>query len=161
MAIALIKAEKEDTATIAKLAEIIWKEHYPSIITDDQINYMLGEMYSGKTLEEQIISGKQLFYLIKHAGKDAGFISVSKTGEQEWMLNKFYILKTERGIGSEVFSNILAILSPKIIRLTVNRQNYKSINFYFKNGFVIEKVADFNIGNGFFMNDFVMIWKKI
>ena len=39
-------------------------------------------------------------------------------------------------------------------------QNYKSINFYFKNGFVIERVADFDIGNNFVMNDFVMIWKR-
>jgi ribosomal protein S18 acetylase RimI-like enzyme len=40
--------------------------------------------------------------------------------------------------------------------LTVNRQNFKAINFYFKNGFVIDEVADFEIGNGFVMNDFVM-----
>jgi hypothetical protein len=46
------------------------------------------------------------------------------------------------------------------MRLTVNRQNYKSINFYFKIGFRIEKCADFPIGNGFVMNDFVMVWRK-
>jgi hypothetical protein len=39
--------------------------------------------------------------------------------------------------------------------------NYKAINFYFKNGFTIEKVADFDIGDGYFMNDFVMIWESI
>jgi hypothetical protein len=44
--------------------------------------------------------------------------------------------------------------------LTVNRKNYKAINFYFKNGFTIKEIADFDIGNGFFMNDFIMI-KKI
>ena len=41
-------------------------------------------------------------------------------------------------------------------KLTVNRQNFKSINFYFKNGFTIESVADFDIGNGYVMNDFIM-----
>ena len=44
----------------------------------------------------------------------------------------------------------------KRITLTVNRQNYKAINFYFKHGFKIKSVDDFDIGNGFFMNDFVM-----
>jgi hypothetical protein len=34
--------------------------------------------------------------------------------------------------------------------------NYKAINFYFKNGFVIESLLDLNIGEGFQMNDFVM-----
>ena len=48
---------------------------------------------------------------------------------------------------------------PQTLRLTVNRQNYKSINFYFKNGFVIEKTADFDIGSGYFMNDFVMVYR--
>ena len=52
------------------------------------------------------------------------------------------------------------MLDPLTVRLTVNRQNFKSVNFYFKNGFTIERVADFDIGNGYVMNDFVMMWKK-
>ena len=43
------------------------------------------------------------------------------------------------------------------IRLTVNRQNFKAINFYFKNGFTIESVEDFDIGESYLMNDFVMV----
>jgi hypothetical protein len=45
----------------------------------------------------------------------------------------------------------------KAMRLQVNRKNYKSINFYFKMGFVIEEVADFDIGDGYLMEDFVMV----
>jgi ribosomal protein S18 acetylase RimI-like enzyme len=43
------------------------------------------------------------------------------------------------------------------LRLQVNRQNYKAINFYFRNGFIIESIADFDIGDGYFMNDFIML----
>jgi ribosomal protein S18 acetylase RimI-like enzyme len=43
------------------------------------------------------------------------------------------------------------------IKLTVNRQNFKAINFYFKNGFTIESVEDFDIGESYLMNDFVMV----
>jgi hypothetical protein len=46
------------------------------------------------------------------------------------------------------------------VRLAVNRKNYKSINFYFKIGFIIDHCMDVAIGNGFYMNDFEMIWKK-
>jgi len=46
------------------------------------------------------------------------------------------------------------------IRLTVNRSNYKTINFYFKFGFIIEEVKDFDIGNNYYMNDFIMIYKR-
>jgi ribosomal protein S18 acetylase RimI-like enzyme len=45
------------------------------------------------------------------------------------------------------------------MRLQVNRKNVKAINFYFKNGFVIEDAKDFDIGSGYFMKDFVMIKK--
>jgi len=45
------------------------------------------------------------------------------------------------------------------LRLQVNRQNYKAVNFYFKMGFIIESVGDFDIGGGYFMNDFVMVRK--
>ena len=43
----------------------------------------------------------------------------------------------------------------KALELQVHRQN-KARNFYEKLGFVIIKEKDFDIGNGFFMNDYVM-----
>ena len=62
------------------------------------------------------------------------------------------------GVGSQLFECVLSdIQAAETIELTVNRQNYKAINFYFKNGFKIKEVADFDIGNGYFMNDFIMI----
>ena len=59
------------------------------------------------------------------------------------------------------FDFILREYVPQEIRLQVNRQNFKAINFYFKAGFKIEKVADFDIGDGYFMNDFIMIWESL
>ena len=52
-------------------------------------------------------------------------------------------------------------LQIKTIRLTVNRKNHIAINYYFKNGFMIEEVKDFDIGDGYEMNDFVMLKKVI
>jgi ribosomal protein S18 acetylase RimI-like enzyme len=42
------------------------------------------------------------------------------------------------------------------IRLTVNRGN-TSVKVYQSFGFEIEEEVDFDIGNGYFMNDFVMV----
>ena len=67
------------------------------------------------------------------------------------------VAEQAKGIGTKLLNHILQTLkNAKTIELTVNRQNYKAINFYFKNGFVIKEVADFDIGNNYFMNDFVM-----
>ena len=77
-----------------------------------------------------------------------------------YFLHKFYIdnQKQRSGIGAELLQYVIStLITPQTIELTVNRQNYKAINFYFKNGFVIKETADFDIGNGYFMNDFIMI----
>ncbi len=156
----LILADIKDIPVLRELADEIWKQHYPPIIGWEQTEFMLHKMYSESSLMEQMQQG-QLFYLIQTDGKANGFLSVSDQGEGHWFLNKYY-LRPEiqgKGLGSFVFHRLLDELHPAEMRLTVNRQNYKSINFYFKNGFVIEKVADFDIGNGFFMNDFVMVRK--
>jgi ribosomal protein S18 acetylase RimI-like enzyme len=61
------------------------------------------------------------------------------------------------GIGAKVFEQILEFVKEnKKISLQVNRKNFKSINFYFKQGFTIEYVKDFEIGNGYLMEDFIM-----
>mgnify|MGYP000869406540 FL=1 len=158
----LKRATYKDIGTISKLAGLIWNQHYPSIIGQKQIDYMLDLMYSPKSLKEQIQIKKHNFFLIEIDSSVVGFISVNSKKKGEWFLNKFYInqLKAKKGIGSKVFDLLLELTNPKKITLTVNRQNYKSINFYFKKGFKIEKVADFEIGKNYVMNDFVMAWRK-
>jgi ribosomal protein S18 acetylase RimI-like enzyme len=151
-----------DISKIYSLAESIWEVHYVPIIGKEQVDFMLQWMYSEHSLKEQMTQKGHSFYLIQKNNEDIGFISVSKGAEA--FIHKFYIHQDfqKEGIGSQVFNQILSILeSPKSIRLTVNRKNYKSINFYFKNGFCIEKVEDFDIGNGYFMNDFVMLWTSV
>ena len=66
-----------------------------------------------------------------------------------------------RGLGAAVFGALLDQYPDALeIRLTVNRQNYKSINFYFKIGFIIESCLDIPIGEGYVMNDFQMLWRR-
>ncbi|HWY10497.1 MAG TPA: GNAT family N-acetyltransferase [Bacteroidia bacterium] len=160
----LIKAKTEDIPVIAQLAKTIWHEHYTSIISMEQINYMLNLMYSDESLKEQMTKKQNDFYLIQHNSKNIGFVAVSKIAEvpHGYFIHKFYLDQTLAGKGSGTLAHneLIKILNPSQLSLTVNRQNFKSINFYFKNGFKIESVADFDIGNGYVMNDFVMVWSK-
>jgi ribosomal protein S18 acetylase RimI-like enzyme len=160
--ITITEAGTADIEMIRKLAEITWNQHYPSIISRSQIDYMLNLMYSKESLTEQLLKKGHIFYLIHQSKSLVGFISVNPEPNAAWFLNKFYIDQTvaARGIGSRAFEELLKIIQPAKITLTVNRQNYKSINFYFKMGFKIDRVADFDIGNGYVMNDFVMVWKR-
>lgn len=154
----LIRAKEEDLKIIADLANVVWNEHYVPIIGKTQVDYMLANIYNLDSLREQIKAKKHDFYLIQNENQNIGFLSVSSENKADYFLHKFYINTSEsnKGIGTQVLELIISILNPKSLTLTVNRQNFKSINFYFKNGFKIESVEDFDIGNGFQMNDFVM-----
>lgn len=159
-----IQATLEDLDKIIVLAHKIWNDHYPEIIGQEQVDYMLKKMYDAESLKQQMQS-KDLFFLAypNENEQPIAFISIKEVESGTFFINKFYVdTQTQRsGVGKQLFEFILKEFNPEVIRLQVNRMNYKAVNFYFKNGFVIEKVADFDIGDGYFMNDFVMIWESI
>lgn len=151
------KAEHSDCKLIYDLALEIWNVHYVPIIGQSQVDYMLLTLYSESALTKQMDEG-QNYTLIYSKDVPIGYFSISKKGEVSF-LHKFYIdsRQQSQGVGTEVMNEIIdQSKGAKSIELTVNRQNFKTINFYFKNGFKIKSVEDFDIGNGYFMNDFVM-----
>ena len=152
-------ATEDDIPLINSLAQKIWRLHYPSIISQEQIEYMLEKMYSPEALKNQMQDG-HCFELCYADDKPIGYCSYSKQDNRNYFLHKMYIgtAQHHKGIGTWFFKQVFEKISGiKNLRLTVNRKNYTAINFYFKNGFIIEEVKDFDIGNGFWMNDFVMV----
>lgn len=159
----LIQAKGTNAPLIREMAEKIWWNHYPAIIGEEQVKYMLGKMYSLESLYSQLEEGKQLFYILMEDERPIGFIGIELLDSESAFIHKFYLLQTKqrKGAGTLAFQLVLNQFPElKEIRLQVNRQNYQAINFYFKIGYVIEKVADFDIGEGYFMNDFIMKWNK-
>ncbi len=149
-------------ALIHQLAQKIWREHYPSIITIEQIEFMLLNRYSSKVIAEGMQNGEE-YFLVYDNDVPVGYSSIERK-DGFYYLHKFYldVAKHRSGIGKELFDYVLSqIDSTKPIKLQVNRTNYKAINFYFKVGFVIQSVGDFDIGGGYFMNDFVMVRKPL
>lgn len=156
----LRKATAADIPQIRNLAEKVWWEHYPDIISNDQIAYMLQQMYSEAALQRQMTEEGQEFWLPEEGGKPLGFLAISPKGEGEYFMNKFYLDDRERGLGTIVFELMLARYPDlKILRLRVNRRNFKSVNFYFKVGFRIEYCIDTPFGEGYVMDDFQMIYR--
>lgn len=154
-------ATATDVPTIIALAHEIWHKHYPDIITKEQIDYMLSTRYSSEQITSAMERAEQ-FYLVTLNEKPIGFASIEKQTDF-YFLHKFYLLtdNQKQGVGTQFFRFLLQEMNNEKVRLQVNRQNIKAINFYFKNGFVIERAADFDIGNGYYMNDFIMIRKPI
>ncbi|NOV04348.1 GNAT family N-acetyltransferase [Paenibacillus planticolens] len=150
----------EEIAEVARLAADIWREYYVSLITLEQIDYMIGKFQAVPAISDQIDHQGYEYYLIQHDGSSVGYMS-AKEEEGKLFLSKFYIGKEHRG--RNYASQALAFLEQLCkdrnlshIWLTVNRHNESSIAIYEKKGFrtVREQIAD--IGNGFVMDDFIM-----
>ena len=163
MKVELKKACLSDISIIRQLSETIWKKHYTSIISMEQIEYMLAKMYSVEQLSAEINSSSYSYYLVVVDGKFSGFMAISIDTPLNYLLHKFYILQEQqfKGLGEKVFHLVFDHLRFNSIQLFVNRQNFKSINFYFKMGFRINDVVDNHIGDGYYMNDFIMVMKAI
>ena len=152
------KANTDDLPIISELASKIWKVHYPAIIGQEQVDYMLAKMYSLESLTIQMIEQNHSFYLLEVEQTAQAYCSVSTDNRRDYFINKFYV-DTERqraGYGKAFLDYLQLAVAAHSLSLAVNRKNVQAINFYFKNGFTIERCADFDIGEGYYMNDFIM-----
>ena len=160
--IAVKKVGPENIPTIQELAQITWAVAYASIITPEQLSYMLDLFYSNNSLQEQMQKGHQ-FIIAWEEGTAVGFASYSPKSDEEpfvYRLHKIYIDPDQqgKGIGKYLLDFIIADIRPAAataLELNVNRSN-KALGFYRKSGFVIVREEDIDIGNGYFMNDYVM-----
>lgn len=156
-------ATLSDRALIRSISERTWPSTYGHIISQEQIDFMLEWMYSDASLEKQMNTVCE-FYIANLNGDDVGFCSVSPEAEDAnevaHKLNKLYVLPSAQGTGAGK-----ALLNKSIevakasgsssLFLQVNKQN-DAYTFYLKHGFVKEQEFKFDIGNGFFMDDYVM-----
>lgn len=150
----------EDIEKVASLADEIWHEHYKGIISDDQIDYMVGKFQSKEAITIQLQSGGYQYYLIIEGEAPVGYIGLVLE-ERKIFLSKLYIVKEYRGKGlaNKVFEYLKKLAkenNKQSIWLTVNRNNLDSIAVYIKKGFIKieEQVAD--IGKGYVMDDYIM-----
>ncbi|MFI5192454.1 MAG: GNAT family N-acetyltransferase [Chitinophagales bacterium] len=154
-------AEEQDLFLVKMLAEKIWPLTYSGILTAAQIGYMLNRIYSADSLTQQMQEYHHHFLILEHEGKPAGFASYSlNPDDKKGKLQKIYIdtALQGKGLGKFLLEYVAARMKEAdclIIRLDVNRQN-KARLFYEKLGFSVTGEKDTDIGNGFFMNDYVM-----
>ena len=152
-------ATVDDIPLIRELCFRVWPQTYASAISQEQIDYMLDKMYSSASLQKQMDTGSQ-FIIVYDKGEPVGFAAYLEKTPSVFKLDKIYILLSQQGKGTGrfVIDHIIDEIKNKgatALQLQVNRYN-KARNFYEKMGFVIIEEKDFDIGQGFFMNDYVM-----
>ncbi|MEP6512318.1 MAG: GNAT family N-acetyltransferase [Parafilimonas sp.] len=158
--ITIYNATADDIPVIAQLASVIWPAAYAEILTPPQLKYMLDLIYSNSALEKQMNEGDQ-FLLLKEDEKPIAFASYNLIKEPGiYKLQKLYALPNQqgKGIGKKLIDYIINKIKSSgatALQLNVNRHN-KAKQFYEHLGFKVIYEEDIDIGNGYFMNDYVM-----
>jgi GNAT superfamily N-acetyltransferase len=157
------KASLEDIPVIQQLTYTIWPDAYKGILNATQLKYMLDLFYSDYALEKLMETSQYQFIIAYDDGEPTGFAAYSPKMPGDilvFRLHKLYVLPAQQGKGTGRFllDYLIDEIIPRgatLLELNVNRYN-KAQYFYHNMGFAITGEEDIDIGNGYFMNDYVM-----
>ena len=156
------KASVDDIPVIRAMAQVAFPDTYKEILSPEQIDYMMEWMYSAESLRRQMMEEGHIYYVAYREGRAVAYLSIQPEGEHVFHLQKLYVLPDYQGmhLGKQLFNQaIKAIkeLHPALcqMRLNVNRYN-RALTFYEKMGMTKVDEGDFPIGNGYYMNDYIM-----
>jgi ribosomal protein S18 acetylase RimI-like enzyme len=154
-------ATTDDINTIGYLAQQIWPGTYGNILTEAQLQYMMHLIYSPESLENQMLEKDHSFLILEADEQPVGFASFSLIDPAGvFKLHKLYVLPEMQGngFGKLMIDYVISFIqqkNAKALQLNVNRHN-KAKTFYERLGFSVIREEDIDIGNGFYMNDYVM-----
>lgn len=153
---------EKELDVVRKLAADIFPQTYGGIISAEQIEYMMVMMYSEDSLRRQMSEEGQVFQLICVDGEPCGYFSLQPRTDGIVVLQKLYLLSSMqgKGLGRAMLDEAVSYVretyqEATTIQLYVNREN-RAKEFYLRYGFSIIATRDNPIGNGYFMNDYVM-----
>ena len=156
------KASVDDVPVIRAMAQVAFPDTYKEILSPEQIDYMMEWMYSEESLRRQMMEEGHSYYLAYREGRAVAYLSIQPEGEHVFHLQKLYVLPDYQGmhLGKQLFNQAIKAIkelhpAPCQMRLNVNRNN-KALAFYEKMGMTKVDEGDFPIGNGYYMNDYIM-----
>lgn len=160
-------ASKDDMALIGQMAEVVFRKTYREILSPAQMEYMMDWMYSAQNIEKQMDELGHHYFIASKEGKPAGYMSLNREtplpdGTELFHLQKIYVMPEfqKGGLGRLLICRAVDYVrnlakGPCRIELNVNRNN-PAVGFYVRMGFRKDRQGDFDIGNGFYMNDYIM-----
>jgi len=158
----VIEPATEDThlSEIHDLAHVIWREHYPGIISHEQIEYMLRTGYQLGALRRDLTQRQIRYDRALIDGALVGFAAYGPHADA-LMLHKLYVDAARRGRGCarklvEAASEYARANAFDRIVLRVNKSNRLAITAYERIGFTNQGSIVSDIGCGFSMDDYWM-----
>lgn len=154
-------ATPADIPVVQKIAYATWTQTYRTLMSQEQLTFMMDWMYNLKSLEKQFSDG-QVFMLVKTNDQYDGFASyeLNYQNTANVKIHKLYVLPScqGKGIGNLLVQKIKDIgIRHRQTALILNvKRNNTAVAFYKRMGFIIIDTVDLDIGHGFVMDDYVM-----
>lgn len=165
------KAALQDIPAIRAMADVVFRLTYKDILSPAQMEYMMDMMYSVSSLERQMTVQRNTFFL----ADGMGYVSFRPDGSDAdgtavFHLEKLYVMPDcqKTGLGRVLFDTVVSEVRKELekmggktgklkgrLELNVNRNN-QAIGFYEHIGMYKARQGDFPIGDGFYMNDYIM-----
>jgi ribosomal protein S18 acetylase RimI-like enzyme len=158
----VVPVREEDIPDVVRLAREIWYAHYPSIVTVEQIEYMLDQRYRAEVIRAQLASDTAWWDKLLLDGAMVAFASYELSKHPDEMkLDKLYVRYDlrGRGYGSQLMRHVEERARARgctRLYLQVNKNNRSAIDAYVRNGFAVIEAGRFDIGGGFVMDDYIM-----
>lgn len=159
----LIKATEKDIPLVQDLAKRSWENAYADILSKEQMDFMLNTMYSEAEISEHLKTPNYHYYLVFDEVFNSfdGFLGYENHYEDKTTkLHRIYLVPESKGKG--LGKKTLEFLHQKVkescdkrIILNVNKYN-SAKSFYESQGYKVYDEGVFDIGNGYFMDDYLM-----
>ncbi len=154
----LMPNNEQEIKQMSEMATDILRDYYDPIIGKEQNDYMLNMFQSVASIRDQLAHGYHYYFVRDDDGKNLGFFAFYPRGNALY-LSKFYLYKDQRGKGyARTILEFLKAQAKELdlgrIELNVNRNN-DTIFIYEKLGFTVAREEKNDIGNGFYMDDYV------
>ena len=157
----ILKADSQHIPEIVHIAYDTWFPTYKNMISQKQIDFMFGEMYTPEAIYKQMDFLGHQFYIAYDNQEAVGFASVSEMiheTEPTYKIHKLYFLPSAqgKGCGKEMLNYLENEYVEKATFLILNVNiNNPAYQFYLKMNYVVRERIDIPFGE-FMLNDYVM-----
>ena len=97
---AIVPGRLDDIPLVQRLADLVWREHYPSILSNAQIDYMLARGYSREALLRFVTEPDAGLALARIDGNAVGFAAWYQSEQGVTKLDRLYVLPRHQGAGA-------------------------------------------------------------
>lgn len=151
-----------DIPALQRLAHDIWWACYRGMIPDEQIRFMLDWMYAPDQIRHALETGTR-WEIAELDSNPIAYLSWSMDPDSRTLhLHKLYLDPAfhRQGIGQALLEHVRTTartLGASQVQLRVNRHNTRAQRAYQRAGFLHSHDLCEDIGNGFVMDDHVLI----